>query len=71
MFFETQIFGARMEQITREGQLAKFASRVMAMERANENIIERMQVMNLGKLRARHMTQNRKQINRLASMSKW
>ncbi len=71
MFFETQIFGARMEQITREGQLAKFASRVMAMDRANENIKERMGEMNLGKLRARHVVSNRKQINRLASISKW
>lgn len=71
MFFETQIFGARMEQIAREGQLAKFASRVMAMDRANENIKIRMGEMNLGKLRARHIVSNRKQINRLASMSKW
>ena len=71
MFFETQVFGARMEQIAREGQLAKFASRVMAMDRANENIRERIGKLELGKLRARHAVTNRKQLNRSASMRLW
>ena len=71
MFFETQVLGSRMEQIAREGQLAKFASRVMAMDRASENIRSRIGILELGRLRARHAVTNRKQVNRIASMRLW
>lgn len=71
MFFEAQMFGARLEQIARENQLAKYASRVMAMNRADENIESRTKDLILGKLKARHIASNRKQINKLASQSLW
>lgn len=71
MFFETQIFGARFEQTVRETQLAKFASRVMAMDKADENVAQRIKNLTTKRLRAKHNSANRKQINSLASMSMW
>ncbi|QQS39319.1 F0F1 ATP synthase subunit gamma [Candidatus Woesebacteria bacterium] len=71
MFFETQIFAARFEQTAREGQLSKFASRVMAMDRADENISERVKKLGLRKLRIGHKENNRKQLNSLVSINMW
>lgn len=71
MFFETQIFAARFEQTAREGQLSKFASRVMAMDRADENISKRVGKLGMRKLRVSHSVRNREQLNLLASMNMW
>ena len=69
-FFETEIFASLFEQAVREGQLAKFASRVMAMNRAEENINEELKDLVLEKLRVTHQVSNRKQLNSLASTLK-
>lgn len=68
MFFETEIFASLFDQAIREGQLAKFASRVMAMEKANENIKKDLSRLHNSKLRAKHLSINRKQVNSLASV---
>lgn len=65
-FFETEIFASLFEQAVREGQLAKFASRVMAMNKAEENIDEELKDLVLEKLRVNHQITNRKQLNSLA-----
>jgi len=67
MFFETEIFASLFEQSVREGQLAKFASRVMAMSRAEENIDEGLGKLKFDRLKVTHTESNRKQINSLAS----
>ncbi len=68
MFFETEIFASLFDQAIQEGQLAKFASRVMAMEKANENIKKNLSRLHISKLRAKHLSANRKQLNSLASV---
>lgn len=67
MFFETEIFGSLFEQVVRESALAKFASRVMAMNRADGNIKEELKRLLLEKTRINHRTLNRKQLNSLIS----
>lgn len=66
MFFETEIFASLFEQTVRESQLAKFASRVMAMDRATENINNNLKKLSFEKLRVAHRAVNRKQLNSLA-----
>ncbi|MFV1916997.1 MAG: F0F1 ATP synthase subunit gamma [Patescibacteria group bacterium] len=68
MFFETEIFASIFEQSVRESQLAKHASRVMAMDRADENIGESLKKLRFSKLRTKHSTVNRKQLNSLPSV---
>ena len=68
MFFETEIFASLFDQSVREGQLAKFASRVMAMNRADENILEKLGDLKFERLRVTHRVANRKQLNSLSSL---
>ncbi len=65
MFFETEIFASLFEQAVHESQLAKFASRVLAMNKADTNIKERLKVLKLNEIKARHGESNRKQLNSL------
>jgi len=65
MFFETEIFASLFEQAVHESQLAKFASRVLAMDKADSNIRERLSKLNLMEMKARHRQSNRKQLNSL------
>ena len=65
MFFETQIFASLFDQSIRESQLAKFASRILAMDRASQNIDKETSKLNLERLELSHKNENRKQINTL------
>lgn len=67
MFFETEIFASLFDQSIRESQLAKFASRIMAMDRASQNIRDKVGDVNLEMLKAVHRIVNRKQLNTLSS----
>lgn len=68
MFFETEIFASVFDQAVREGQLAKFASRVMAMNKSDTNIIEKLKQLRIEKLKISHKAANRKQLNSLSSL---
>lgn len=68
VFFETQMFASLFDQTVREGQLAKYASRVMAMDKAFENIQEGLGKLRLQKLRVAHRRMNKKQLNMLSSV---
>lgn len=68
MFFETQMFASVFDQTVRESQLAKQASRVVAMIQAGQNIKERAKKTGLDTLRAEHRISNRKQTNSLVSV---
>ena len=70
-FFETQIFGSLFDQSVRENELAKFASRVMAMDQADGNTADRLRELNFKKMQITHRVKNRKQINSLAGMRYW
>lgn len=67
MFFETQIFASLFDQAVRESQLAKFASRILSMDRASDNIGKKLDELNLQNLKISHGIANRKQLNSLAS----
>ena len=67
MFFETQIFASLFDQAVRESQLAKFASRILSMDRASDNIKNKLNELNLQNLKMSHNIANRKQLNSLAS----
>ena len=65
MFFETQIFASLFDQTVRESQLAKYASRFMAMNRAEENIRRSLKDLRLNAMRFAHNKRNKDQINSL------
>jgi len=68
MFFETEIFASLFDQSIRESQLAKFASRILAMDKANQNIDKRLRELNLERLKLSHKKVARKQLNSLTSV---
>ncbi len=67
-FFEKEIFVTLIEQTMRESQLAKFASRLLAMDRAEQNIGKEVDKMQLTRLKVSHRTANRKQLDTLTSV---
>jgi len=71
MFFETEIFASLFEQVVRESQLAKFASRVLAMDRADENTRKEIERLTFEKNRFKHRALNKKQLNTLAGLVNW
>ncbi|HEX6977345.1 MAG TPA: F0F1 ATP synthase subunit gamma [Patescibacteria group bacterium] len=66
VFFETEMFGSIFEQTLKESQLAKFASRMFAMDTAGENIKELLKKMRLEKLRLSHYINNKVQLDALS-----
>ena len=67
-FFESELFTSLFDHSVFESQLAKFASRMIAMDLASQKIEERIKVASLQSLRIGHATSNRKQQNALASI---
>jgi ATP synthase F1 gamma subunit len=71
MFFETEIFATNFEQVIRESQLAKFASRVLAMDRADQNTKEEIKRLFFEKNRLKHRSINKKLLNAVTSTVAW
>jgi len=71
VFFEREIFGSLMDQTVRESQLAKYAARIMTLDRSGENIKENVKRLNLQKSRIEHRQKNRKQLEILSSVNMW
>ncbi|KKU63080.1 MAG: hypothetical protein UX87_C0035G0003 [Candidatus Amesbacteria bacterium GW2011_GWA1_47_16] len=69
--FEGEILASMFEQTLHESQLAKFASRLMALDRAVDNIDGRMLVMKREARKLMHKTYNSKQLSKLAGLSLW
>lgn len=69
MFFESQIFASLIDQTFRESQLAKFASRIRAMNTASENIGRKLREVEFRKLRFSHALENKKQLNFVSSLT--
>jgi len=68
MFFETEIFASLFEQVVRESLLAKYASRVMAMDKADQNIEKALGSLEFVQRRLWHKINNRKQLNQLSGV---
>jgi len=66
-FFEHEIFGSLFDQTMRESQLSKFAARVVAMDRADQQIGLREKKTLEQKIMLMHQLSNRKQLNSMPS----
>ena len=64
-FFETEMFASLFEQSVRESQLAKFASRILAMDTATQNVQKERGKLSVQKLALQHRVANRRQLNAL------
>lgn len=71
VFFEREIFASLMDQTVRESQLAKYASRIMTLDRSSENIKSGLKKLNLDMMRLEHKEKNRKQQDLMSSMNIW
>ena len=70
-FFESQILTTIFEQAVHESQLAKFASRLLSLDRAVDNVQKRMgQVRFLGQ-RLSHRLKAKDQLGLMAGVSLW
>jgi F0F1-type ATP synthase gamma subunit len=67
-FFERQIFANIFEQAIRESQLAKYASRLIAMNKAEVGVIDRLDLTKRRKLQLQHRLVNSKQLNLQVSL---
>lgn len=70
-FFETQFFTSSFKQTVNETQLARYASRIDAMEQAMVSIDKRIKNIKYLKLRAIKDAQNKKQQQTIAGISLW
>ena len=70
-FFEGQMLTTMFEQTVHESQLAKFASRLISLDSAVENIDRKVGQLNQEGMRLKHRLDGRKQLNRIAGMSLW
>ena len=68
MFFESEMFGSVFQQAINESQLAKFASRMIAMDRASQNILESLGAAKLESLKLAHRLTNKKQLNSVSGI---
>lgn len=70
-FFETQIFVTLFRQTVHESELARYASRVNAMEESLQFIKKRQKELKSQKLRLNRSLQQKKQLERLSGMRLW
>ena len=70
-FFEKQIFSSILEQTIRDSQLAKFASRLVTLDSAAENIKKRINYIGFEATRLKHREKNKKQNQTFSSMKLW
>lgn len=68
IFFETEMFGSLFEQTVKESQLAKFASRMLAMDTAGENVKGQLSKLKMEKLKYTHYISNRKQLDSMSAV---
>ncbi len=69
--FEGEILASIFEQTLHESMLAKFASRMLALDRSIENIESRLSKVKVEAVRVRHKLQNRKQLGTISGISLW
>jgi F0F1-type ATP synthase gamma subunit len=70
-FFEAQIFSSILNQTAHENELARYASRIKAMEEALTNIHGRIKILKAAERRLANLESNRKQLASLAGVSLW
>lgn len=71
IFFEKQILASVFEQSMFEASLSKFASRMISLDLANENIQEYIKDGKFQMLKIRHALNNLKQTERISGIALW
>lgn len=71
IFFEKEMFNSLLDESFSEGELAKEASRLLAMEKASERIKENLIKARRLRLQKTHYLENKKQTNLFASFNLW
>lgn len=71
VFFKDLISSSLFRQTINETQLARWASRIMSMEKAQVNIESQIKKLHFSKMKIQRHEQNRKQLDRLAGISLW
>jgi ATP synthase F1 gamma subunit len=61
-FFETQIFSSLVKQSVNESELARYASRIRAMEEAGQNIDKSMKSLSSQMIKIKRLVSNKKQL---------
>ncbi len=69
--FEGEILASIFEQTLHESQLAKFASRMLALDRSVENIEGRLGIVRREGVKVRHKLVNKKQLSTIAGIALW
>lgn len=69
-YFEEEIFGTLLDQAMREAQLSKYASRLTAMDRADQEIDKFIVKLKRERLGLGHLEINRKMINSWPSLAR-
>ncbi len=69
--FEGEILSSLFEQTLHESQLAKFASRMLALDHSIDNIENRLGVMHQEETRVRHRLANKKMLGTISGISLW
>lgn len=70
-FFESQILSMLLSQTVSEGKLARFASRIKAMESAQNNLLKQLELLNRQSKRLHSMEINKKQLQLFAGKMLW
>lgn len=70
-FFEAQILSILLNQTVQEAQLARFASRINAMEAAQTNIQRQLKILTRKEKALKTMQMNKKQLELLAGRALW
>ncbi len=70
-FFEKEIFGAIFEQTVQESNLSKFASRMVTLDAASENIKRKLGDLIMREKFLSHQLMNKSQLNAMVRVSRW
>ncbi len=69
--FEGEILTSVFEQTLHESQLAKYASRMLALDKSVENVENRLGKLHSEEMRLHHKFQNRRQLGTISGLSLW
>jgi ATP synthase F1 gamma subunit len=70
-YFEKEIFSSIFEQTMHESQLSKFASRMVTLDQATDNIKKRLSKLEFKQRIWQHQVKNKQQLNSMTGMMMW
>lgn len=70
-FFESQTFFSLFKQTIHEAELARYGSRIKAMEQALETLNKQIQTLTGSERRVKNLISNKRQLERIAGISLW